>query len=109
MTTKLLISMILLCAFAESLHGQEKGIEFQQGSLETILKSGSNQDKLIFLDAYTTWCGPCKALEKYVFTDAAAADYFNKNFVNARVDMEKGEGPGLAGLFEVRLIRLCCF
>ena len=47
------------------------------------------------MDCYTSWCGPCKMLAKEVFTDPDVAAFFNEKFVNAKVDMEKGEGPAL--------------
>ena len=47
------------------------------------------------MDCYNSWCGPCKMLAKEVFTDPDVAAFFNEKFVNAKVDMEKGEGPAL--------------
>ena len=52
--------------------------------------------KFIFVDAYTSWCGPCKLLKSTTFKDKKAAAYFNMNFINYTTDMEKGEGPTLA-------------
>lgn len=74
----------------------EKGIVFVPGSWASILKKAKAEKKIIFLDAYTTWCGPCKLLQKNVFTRTDVADVFNKNFINVKVDMESGEGPMLA-------------
>jgi len=36
-----------------------------------------------------------------VFTLAAAGDYFNRHFVNIKIDMEKGEGPALKDKYDV--------
>lgn len=53
------------------------------------------EDKLLFVDCFTTWCGPCKRLSKVVFKDSLVADYFNRHFVNLKMDMEKDEGVEL--------------
>jgi hypothetical protein len=50
---------------------------------------------------YTTWCGPCKILEKQVFPKSEAGAKYNKLFVNYRIDAEKGEGIGFAKTYEV--------
>ena len=60
-----------------------------------MLEQAKKENKLIFMDCYTSWCGPCKMLAKEVFTDPDVAAFFNEKFVNAKVDMEKGEGPAL--------------
>lgn len=54
------------------------------------------------MDAYTTWCGPCKLLQKRVFPDANLGALFNKEFINVKIDMESGEGPSLATKYPVR-------
>ena len=45
---------------------------------------------------------PCKQMAKSVFTNDAVADYYNTNLVNAKIDMEKGEGLEIAKLYEVK-------
>ncbi|MBL7802428.1 MAG: DUF255 domain-containing protein [Saprospiraceae bacterium] len=79
-----------------------QGITFEQGSWNTILAKAKSENKLIFLDAYAAWCGPCKMMTKQTFTNAEVAKYYNANFVNAKIDMEKGEGPDLADKYSVQ-------
>ncbi len=79
-----------------------KGIEFIEGSWDDILKKSRAENKLIFFDAYTTWCGPCKMMAKDVFTNDTIADFFNANFINTKFDMEKGEGIDLKEKFGIR-------
>ncbi|NIJ55971.1 thioredoxin family protein [Dyadobacter arcticus] len=74
----------------------EKGIKFTEASWASILKKAKQENKIIFFDAYTTWCGPCKLLQKNVFTRKDVAEVFNKKFINVKFDMESGEGPALA-------------
>ncbi len=79
----------------------EKGIQFTEASWSSILKQAKKENKIIFLDAYTTWCGPCKLLQKNVFTRDDVAAAFNGNFINVKVDMESGEGPSLARKYPI--------
>lgn len=74
----------------------EEGIQFTEASWAAILKKAKAEKKLIFFDAYTTWCGPCKLLQKNVFTRDDVASAFNGNFINVKFDMESGEGLMLA-------------
>ncbi len=97
----LLIALLLLATFAQLGVAQE-GIQFEEGNWKKILAKAQAKDQLIFVDAYATWCGPCKMMAKNVFTQQAVGDYYNSNFVNAKIDMEKGEGVGLARKYNVR-------
>ncbi|KAA6440137.1 thioredoxin fold domain-containing protein [Dyadobacter flavalbus] len=78
---------------------EEKGIQFTEATWASILKRAKQEKKVIFFDAYTTWCGPCKLLQKNVFTRPDVAEVFNKNFINVKFDMESGEGPALANKY----------
>jgi thioredoxin-related protein len=53
------------------------------------------------LDAYTTWCGPCKVLKNKVFPNKELGDYINAHYVSIGVDMEAGEGPALANMYPI--------
>ncbi len=79
----------------------EKGIQFEKLPFKGLLDKAKAEKKLIFIDAYTTWCGPCKYMAREIFTKDSVGDFFNARFINAKIDMEKGEGVDLATKYEV--------
>lgn len=79
-----------------------QGIKFEDTNFSTILAKAKKENKLIFVDAYASWCGPCKLMVKNVFPQKAVGDYYNSHFVNAKIDMEKGEGVDLAKKYNVK-------
>ena len=99
---RLLFLSILVTACA-SWRADEKTSEicFYQGSYQQALAEAKNEGKLVFIDAYTTWCGPCKMLAKNTFTDKGVANYYNEHFINLEVDVEHGEGLKLAEKYKV--------
>lgn len=76
-------------------------INFEQGSLADVLNKAKKSNKLVFIDAYTEWCGPCKRMSAGTFTDPEVGKYFNENFINYKLDMEKGEGLEFARTYRV--------
>lgn len=79
-----------LFAFATSVRAE--GIRFFEGSWEEALAEAKRLDRIIFVDAYAVWCGPCKKMAADVFPDDKVGEFYNKNFVNLKLDMERGEG-----------------
>jgi thioredoxin 1 len=73
-----------------------KGIVFIENSWMEALHQAQLKNKYIFVDCYATWCGPCALLRNNTFTNSKAADFYNQNFINISIDMEKGDGPALA-------------
>jgi thioredoxin-related protein len=93
------ISLLSLLMFATLvISGQ---ISFETKSLDKIKKQAAKKEKFIFIDAYTTWCAPCKWMSKNVFTDEEVGDFFNEHFVNLKLDMEKGEGLDFAKQYKI--------
>ena len=78
------------------------GVYFQDLSYEEALKKSKQQGRKLFIDCYTTWCGPCKYMSETVFKQEKIGDFLNQNFICLKYDMEKGEGPELAKKFGVR-------
>ena len=76
-------------------------IIFIENSWDEALRQAKLQKKYIFVDAYATWCGYCKLLKAQTFTDERAAEFYNSNFVNLSIDMEKGQGPALAQQWQI--------
>jgi thiol-disulfide isomerase/thioredoxin len=98
MKTTLFLALILLSA---KLYAQDN-IKFFEGSLAELKAEAKKQNKPVFIDCFTTWCGPCKMLATKIFTDKAVADFYNKNFICYELDMEKGEGLDFAMEYKVK-------
>ena len=88
---------------------QAPGISFQQGDWKSVMDLARQADKPIFLDIYTSWCGPCKMMANKVFPQPEVGDYFNANFINYKIDAEKGEGIEIAKKYQVNSYPTCLF
>ena len=79
----------------------QEGVNFRDLTFTEALEAAKKENKLVFMDCYTEWCGPCKNMANNVFPRKEAGDYFNPRFVCVKYDMEKGEGVELAKKFDV--------
>ena len=77
------------------------GIRFFTGTWQGLLAEAKKQNKPIFIDIFTTWCGPCKLMAKQAFPDRKVGELFNSQFISYQLDAEKGEGPALARQYGV--------
>jgi len=97
---KIISSVLTCCAIVAS--AQVKTIAFEENiSFKDVLAKAKKENKLVFMDAYASWCGPCKLMEKNIFPQEAVRSYFNANFINSHFDMEKGEGREIAKKYGV--------
>ena len=76
-------------------------IEFREGSWNDLLEIAKAENTPIFVDAFAVWCGPCKRMDSQVFSQPEVGNFFNDNFINAKIDMEKGEGPAIGRRYGV--------
>lgn len=87
---RILVLLAIITFSIPSLFAQ--GIEFFHGTWEEALLKAKEEDKIIFVDAYTTWCGPCKRMASNTFPDPEVGKLFNQHFLSLKIDMEKGMG-----------------
>lgn len=104
----LLLTLPLLFIQCKSKKGTQttssrvKGVKFEKtDKLSDVTDKAKNQGKIIFVDLYATWCQPCKMMDKDVFTDKQIGNLFNENFINLKIDGEKGNGPNIIALYGV--------
>ncbi|MEP6647262.1 MAG: DUF255 domain-containing protein [Saprospiraceae bacterium] len=85
-----ILTFIALCLSTATVLAQ--GIEFFHGTWEEAIQKAKDEDKLIFVDAFTTWCGPCKNMAANTFPDPEVGKLFNQYFISMKIDMEKDMG-----------------
>lgn len=95
----ILIAMVIALQANKTTAGD--GIKFERSSWEKVLKKAKKQGKNIMVDCYTTWCGPCKLMDKKTFVDPEVAAFYNDNYINVKMDMESAEGLLLNQYFYV--------
>lgn len=99
----LLVNMLLVsCVYAQ-------GISFFSGNWTELLTEAKQKNKIVFVDVYTAWCGPCKLMEKNVFSDDQVGKYYNENFICYKLDGEKGEGPEIVKKYGIKGYPTCLY
>lgn len=82
---------------------QVYAINFQKDiTWAEVLKRAQAQNKPIFVDAFATWCGPCKMMDRDVFPDETVSAYFDEHFVSFKIDMESQEGEVFGKTYPVQ-------
>ena len=96
---KKIILFLSVSLFALSLVAQTN---FRDITYKEALAAAKAEKKLVFIDFYTSWCGPCKMIMKNIFPLKEVGNYLNSKFVCIKIDAEKGEGPELAKRYQVK-------
>lgn len=95
-----ILALAFSIIFSANINGQ--GIDFFDGSWVEAKTKAEKEGKLIFVDAYAVWCGPCKRMAATVFTNESVGEFMNSKFINLKIDMEKGMGIEFGKEYPVR-------
>lgn len=89
MKIRIYILILFLAIVPLTMHAQVEFLEVKTlEEMKAAQQQASDQMLMLFVDVYATWCGPCKMMDREVYTDPAVADYMNTHFVNVRLDGE---------------------
>lgn len=80
---KIIIAIVL---FVGTLSVQAQEINWI--TLDEALELQKKTPKKIFMDIYTNWCGPCKALDRNTFKNKDVVAYINKNYYAVKFNAE---------------------
>lgn len=99
----LIISVALLgTSFTEPpKNNSATGVNFQNITFQKALAEAAQQHKMVFLNIYAVWCGPCKHLKMTTFQSPQVAGLVNKKCISIDVDVEKEEGIALARKYQI--------
>jgi len=89
---KVLLVVVMMCST-----GIISAQEINWVSLNEALELQKTEPKKIMMDAYTSWCGPCKMLDKNTFQNKDVAEYVNENFYAVKFDAEGKESISYQG------------
>jgi thioredoxin-related protein len=93
---------LLLIVFTLQVFAQNEGIIFNHElTFAEALSKAKNENKYVFIDCYTTWCGPCRKMATDIFPQKKVGDYYNQHFVNLKLDVEKPENKIVAEKYGV--------
>lgn len=90
--------VFLLALYGYTSHGQQ--VVFQKLSWQEAKAKAKEEGKDIFVDIYTTWCGPCKKMAKEVFSQKKVGDFVNHHFIALSLDAEKESQHGFFKSFK---------
>jgi thiol-disulfide isomerase/thioredoxin len=83
---KLLLLFFIVPTF---IYAQEKGVHFEHNLSWTEIKAKAKaENKFIFMDCFTTWCGPCRYMSSTIFPTEEAGNFMNDKFINVGVQLD---------------------
>ncbi|TCZ69072.1 DUF255 domain-containing protein [Flaviaesturariibacter aridisoli] len=81
--------LLLLCGMPLLSMAQQKGIQFiHAANWQAVLRQAKAENKLIFVDAYTTWCGPCRYLSSEIFPKEEVGALYNQRFISVKMQLD---------------------
>jgi thiol-disulfide isomerase/thioredoxin len=94
--------LLIIPALLFSILSFSQGIVFEHGTWKEVLAKAQKTNKPIFVDVFTTWCGPCKQMSTNIFPLETVGKVYNENFICCQIDAEKGEGIEIAKKYGVK-------
>lgn len=98
-----IINLIIFLSLFLTIKAQNNGIKFENDiQWNSILKKAKEENKYIFLYCFTSWCEPCLYMSKRIFPNEKVGDFYNKNFINVKLQFELSATDSAEYLFNYK-------
>ncbi len=85
-----------------SFNSFSQGIHFEENTtLDTVFIKAKKENKFVFIDFYTPWCGPCKMMSREVFPQKTVGDFYNSRFISLSLNGDAEENKLLLSKFVI--------
>jgi thiol-disulfide isomerase/thioredoxin len=75
-----------------------------QTDIETSIKKAKAEKKMVLVDVYATWCGPCKKMDAQTYSDPRVLNFIRENFVAVKVDADDDQGQEFSKKHKINLL-----
>ena len=83
---------VLILLTSLTVNASSQSIHFEELTWQQALAKAKQQNKMIFVELYTTWCTYCRQMEQSTFLTNETGSYYNEHFINVKYDAQKGDG-----------------
>src|SRR5579872_2103148 len=81
--------IVFMCTEAYPGFCQGYGVQFSSDtSWEQVIQRAKKSSKYILVDCYTTWCAPCREMDRSVYIVDSVGRYVNQRFESVRLQMD---------------------
>lgn len=87
--------LLLLVVFVLAALCVEAQVQFEKGSFEKVSRMAAEREKLLFVDLYAPWCGPCRTMDRQVFPQKKVGEFFATHFVAVKYNVDLPAGAEL--------------
>jgi thiol:disulfide interchange protein len=97
-TTLILLAVLTVCVSARA------AVEWER-NYKAALQKAKSENKLVMVDIYAVWCGPCRFLDRNTFSNKDVEARLSNGFIAVKIDLDKSpEATELARKFSVNAI-----
>lgn len=82
-------SLLFFLPFIVLAQQENNEVRFEKDiSWERVKAKAKAEGKYIFVDCFTTWCGPCKYMDREVYPNRKVGAIMNEQFISVKVQMD---------------------